>query len=93
MLLKQIHSKIIDLKENILLIWFSDDSQVKKRRKIDFEENIEWVIWYYYPFQNRMHLTVNWITFDRNKIESCGFHHSKEKCWGYKYMANSIGQQ
>ncbi len=46
MLSKQIHSKIFDLKENILLIWFSDDSQVKKRRKIDFEENIEWVIWY-----------------------------------------------
>ncbi len=47
---------------------------------------------YYCPFQKRRRVGIFWITFDRNKIETCGFHHSKEQCPGYNYMSNSIGQ-
>ena len=33
----------------------------------------------YYRFQNIRAVTVFWITFDRNKIARCGFHHSRAK--------------
>jgi hypothetical protein len=31
--------------------------------------------WYYYRRQKSMHSDVFWITFDRKKLETCGFQH------------------
>jgi hypothetical protein len=46
----------------------------------------------YYPIQNKRQVAIFRITFDRNEIENCGFHHSKEQYLGNKYIYNSIGQ-
>ncbi len=42
-------------------------------------------------FKKKRGVGIFWITFDRYKIESCGFHHSRENSAGHKSMLNLIG--
>ena len=47
----------------------------------------------YYPFQKSMQSVVFWITFDRNKIETCGFHCLIAKTQTHMFISKIVSKE